>query len=66
MILRVAGESCIVVGELEHLIVEGRVVGQNLCRIVVDLKTVFDGLHGDGAAPVGDQPVQWGQGQLSD
>ena len=52
VVFRLPGGEIQVIGQIGHLIVKGRVVGQNLCRIVIDLQTLFDGLHSDGAAPV--------------
>ena len=52
MVFRLPGGEIQVIGQIGHLIVKGRVVGQNLCRIVIDLQALFDGLHSDGAAPV--------------
>ena len=59
----IPGQMAVVV-QLEHLIGEGRIVGQNACRVVVDLKPLGGGFHGDGAGGIGENPVQLGSGQL--
>ena len=64
MILRGGRGELHIVVELEHLIGEGRIVGENADGIVVNVKAVFHGLQGDGFGSVGDQPVELGQGQL--
>ena len=47
-----------VVVEVEHLIVERRLVGQHAHRIFVDFQPLAHGFHHDGAGLVGDQPMQ--------
>ena len=62
MILRGGRGELHIVVELEQLIGEGRIVGENADGIVVNVKVVFHGLQGDGFGSVGDQPVELGQG----
>lgn len=59
------GGKMLVVAELEALLVERRVVGQDADGIVVDLEAVFDGFDDDtSASSVGNLIVELGSGEL--
>ena len=50
--------------QMEYLIGEGRLIGQHAGRIIIDPQPLLRRLYGDGAALIGDQPVQRRQRQL--
>lgn len=54
----------LVIAELEELLVERRVVGEDADRVVVDFETVFHGFDNDAAGRVSDDPVKLGNGEL--
>ena len=51
-------------GQVLHLKIEGRVVGEYPHRVFIDLQPLPDGFHRQGAVPVRQDPVQRCQGQV--
>ena len=52
------------IAQVVHMVIESGVIRQHPHRIVVDFDSGFHGFQGDGAFPVGEDPVQGRQGQL--
>ncbi len=65
VVLGIFGGEVLVVVELEKLFVEGRVVGKDADRIIVDVEAGFCGLDDDASAgSVANDPVEFGGREL--